>query len=146
MKYPALVVRLLTMAKSYISDPDKWIKGAFAKGGDQNNYPSPWQYAELGDDPYMCGDGACIRARHKLQQELGLSNTRRDRLYSDAIEILAKATGRDDAHFAREGIWQFNDSHDTTHKDVMTAFDLAIEDVCKIVQENAAKAPHAPSD
>ncbi len=33
----------------------------------------------------------------------------------------------------------FNDDEKTTHDDVMALFDLAIEEQCKIVREEAAK-------
>jgi hypothetical protein len=43
-------------------------------------------------------------------------------------------------------IYEFNDGNRTDHKDVVAAFDLAIEQQCKIVREDAVQASFFPED
>ena len=91
------VADTLRRARAMIDAPEKWCKGAFDAGG------------------RFCMLGAVIRSKPRFED------------FAEGIEFVGKC----DAALRRaSGGWStmsWNDDADTTHADVMSAFDRAIE-------------------
>ncbi len=97
---------ILTEARSLITNPDKWIKGNFALTDDH-------QYSAISFE----ADATCWCAWGALENAYGSFMNREHPAY---VALSYAADGR--------GLAGFND--DSTHEEVLTAFDKAIEN-CK---------------
>lgn len=125
----AKVVRLLTEAKANIADRLNWAKRMFGFSFRLGEIAAQAGIGAFAHADKMCLDGACMKAAAVNHLE---------DIYPQARAALARSiTGNlsnDEAN-----IWMFNDYSGTTHDDALSALDLAIEDQCKIVREEAAK-------
>lgn len=114
----AEVVQVLTAARQTISKRENWMKGEFCnkghRGGCANDY-------EISDQ--FCAIGAVRKANR------GLMHLPAEKAISMAV------AGTEETFFTP----MFNDSPTTGHQDVLAKFDLAIEQQCKIVREEAEK-------
>lgn len=97
-------IEVLVKAKELLSDPEKWYKGYFAVNKNGKNVSS------ISDKAYKwCMTGALSKVC--------------------PYDVDARHAAIDQLTFTlREGIPGFNDAPDTTHQDVMNAFDKAIID------------------
>ena len=125
--------KLLREARDYITDRTHWVKGALTADAHPNpGVYEPWN-GYLSEAPRVCSLGALGRAAnlrdwdHRLPDEV-----------QTAIDTLKEAMGTEVANF--------NDADETAHEDVLAAFDLAIEEACKVVREEVesdGKKDHA---
>jgi len=102
-------ITVLRRARKLITDPKRWIKGAFTR--------------KVKRVQCYCGLGAIAKAAGvKIKSEQHLSNELRlpDEYYA-AHALLNRA-----AHFACF-FASYNDREDVTHADVLAVFDRAIE-------------------
>lgn len=94
-------VEVLRKARALIEDPEKWTQGHDARDADGN-----WAGIHSLQAHSFCATGALMRAGGDVR--------------SDAYEALREQMG---VNFLME----FNDSAETSHADVLAAFDRAIE-------------------
>lgn len=117
---------LLDKAREIIADPNVWCQGSLFDGG-----------ASAVSAPRVCAIGGVCKAANiratDTTEALGTPGL------ASAFDRLATCLGST----AFDSIYHFNDSAGTTHKDVIELFDLAREEQCKIVREEAAKVPDA---
>jgi hypothetical protein len=98
---------ILVLAKEKISKPENWTKSASARNKNgEDTYPTN------SDAVCFCSIGA-IQSVSKYTGD-------------EAIDILRRVLYPNNWY----GVAAFNDSHLTTHEDVMKAFDKAIEAAC----------------
>ena len=115
--------KILRGARDFIADPSHWVKFSFGMKGDVDA-PDELQVADR-----VCSLGALGKAAGLdgwgclMTDEAFLA----ERYLQDVV------TKIDDFLSVPE----FNDARETTHGDVVAAFDLAIEEACKIVRKEA---------
>lgn len=116
---------ILEAARAKIADPDNWVKGHNARDADDNRV-SP----ESDEACKFCASGAIKAARHDLRETCRSSpGTNTYAQSANARILLGQAlTNRSyiPSSIAGRCIIKFNDWPDTTHADVMKAFDKAI--------------------
>ena len=117
----AKAVQDLTEAKDVIQNPSNWMKNKMCNGGDNG----------AGDCDYDMSDRFCSLDAIRKVRRHG---------WMEAQDALSAAAPRP-KHSSPDPYYvaAFNDEPSTTHADVMALFDLAIEEQCKIVREEAAK-------
>lgn len=121
---------ILTCARELLSDPARWTKGAYARTTNKSSVASRSPEARC-----WCPLGAmlvCTYGPNETAESTatvgdsflwaGLSETNpQDQAYYDALDGLRKAVGRT--------IPSWNDRPETTHGNVLAAFDRAIEEI-----------------
>jgi len=136
----AEVVKVLTEAKRTISDPRSWIKDHFAFGysdGDEElSEDAEYEEARYLGSQRFCALGAI---RRNNPRRVGQPHEEAEQALGECSPIPAK-------HTYETRVYAFNDSPETRHEDVLALFDLAIEQQCKIVREEAEKDDSHLSD
>jgi hypothetical protein len=129
-------VKILRQGRDYITDSAHWIKGHLghkSRGG-LNDFTT---YAECNQ---VCALGTIAKAADQSQLVIfpGSSGILGEHM---AVKLLAHAiSGPESERIGIEGaVYEFNDKNTVSHAEVLLAFDCAIEDGCKIVQEEAKK-------
>lgn len=103
---PKEIAEILRKAKALIDAPEKWTKGAFARDRSGGSVP-------------IAGDEACaFCAAGAIYSVIDKFNAAEFDLEDRAASAIGQAVGG--------SIAGFNDDEDTTHADVMAAFDRAI--------------------
>lgn len=128
LKIAMEAARLLRGARDFITDRSRWVKGSLVERGVQN---LDWD-GHIYNAPRVCSLGAIRRvaaAQHQMTDDTKVESLPG---IIEADSVLSTIMGNDIIHF--------NDSDDTTHEDVLAAFDLAVEESCRIVQREAAKS------
>jgi len=107
--------QLLIEAKELIKDPEDWTKGEYARNAAgvkvADSHPNACQW---------CTVGALWRASGFLQGDPVL-DSQKGNLVNDACGLLLQAIGR------KRDLSPWNDLPETTHQDVMNAYNKAIE-------------------
>ena len=112
--------KILRGARDFIADPSHWVKFSFGLKGDMG-----MDHA-LQDADRVCSLGA-------IGKVAGLDcwgNYMTDEAWLAERCLLAVVTDF-------SSVPEFNDANETTHGDVVAAFDLAIEEACKVVRKEA---------
>lgn len=141
---PTTVLDVLRAAKAVLEDEQNWIKECFFKNNDpsldpDDAYCNHWQVCALGaigivtignyrkvppSDAMFDGPHGIPSAYRWMFLDDAYENRADRELYNSAASVL------EDALFSegfRNGIVEFNDHDATTHAQVMTVFDKAIE-------------------
>lgn len=131
----AEVVQVLTAARQTISDPKHWVKEAFCSGGDSESVDvlDYGDFAEGERVRYTKATNFCALGaiRRNNVRAIGFSHEEAEH----ALAAFSPCKGSDDA----VSVYGYNDAPRTTHADILALFDLAIEQQCKIVREEAEK-------
>ena len=118
--------KILRGARDFIADPSHWVKLSFGMkdGAGMNN--------ALQDADRVCSLGA-------IGKVAGLNGWGYD-MTAEAFlaeRCLLDVVTKDDDF---SSVPEFNDADETTHKDVVAAFDLAIEEACKLVRKEVEES------
>jgi hypothetical protein len=107
--------QLLIDAKELIKDPESWTKGEYARNAAgvkvSDNHPNACQW---------CTVGALWKASGFLRGYSAV-DPQKSSLVNDACELLLQAIGR------KRDLSPWNDLPQTTHDDIMNAYNKAIE-------------------
>lgn len=125
-------VRILTAALNEIRDPLLWTKGQLFDSYDKHFYCLP-------NSP-VCAIGAVMKAMHLCEGQY--SNLPANAL--NALKALAKVTTYEnpddiDWVFVAPHIYTFNDANDTTHEQIVSAYETAIKHECETVRFEVAQ-------
>lgn len=104
-------VEILKAARALISTPDKWVKGVYARNDKGVSVPD--------NDPAACAFCAVGAMRHACK----IAEHELDTRASDPYFLAKRAVRAQTNHGA---VSDFNDDEETTHADVLAAFDRAI--------------------
>lgn len=108
------ISQLLTDAKQLIVDPSHWTKGEYARNKEG------FKVADSSDHACQyCAVGSLWRASGFLRGEPDSDPVKGD-LVDRACSVLLEAIGK------KKGLSVWNDLPETTHQDVINAFDKAI--------------------
>lgn len=126
----AEIVQILTAARATISNPENWIKEAF--WGRDYGAPIASSFTDVVSD-YEGATRFCALGAIRRNNPRGIGSA-----HLEAEQALALASPN--AGFSHEeSVYEFNDMEHTTHADILAMFDLAIENQCRIVREEAEK-------
>jgi len=124
-------VEVLTGARNFLSNKNNWKKG-------------DWIKSRRGEPVAACALGALgVAAGAKSRDQIDDASVRE----KAAFQALADVIRPENAAFHQRyqasswfvDVFGFNDRGDTSHADVLAAFDLAIEGQCQIVRQEAAQ-------